>query len=150
MPLPPWARRTLAAAVVALALAGLGWLFRELVLDVYRTATYTEMNAAKVLALVAAGLVLLLALPLAILEGVASRRFRRAERDLRQARPHDAVTPYEGPEGRGLAFEGPEGRALLLRPAGFGGPLVLVFPPPPAPDAAEGALPPADPSTPTG
>lgn len=138
-----WTLRGLAAAagVVAVSLLvwGLASLFRttkEFYDDTYRTATFIGINPPKALALTAVAIVLLVALPLAIADGVSMARFRRAERELREARPLDVVTPYEGPEGDGLLFEGPEGRLLLLRPPGFGKPRPLALPqaePPSAP-----------------
>lgn len=101
----------------------------DLIADTVRTAGYVGLNWPKGLAFFALGVVFLLAFPLAIVDGVSSARFRRAERELREARPADAVHPYEGPEGRGLIFDGPDGRALLLRaPGGLGAPRLLALP----------------------
>jgi hypothetical protein len=54
--------------------------------------------------------------PLALPETRALRAFARREGELRQERPLDAVLPYAGAEGEGVAFDGPAGRLLLLRP----------------------------------
>lgn len=65
--------------------------------------------------------------PLAWAETRAVRRFARREAELRQQRPLDAVTPYEGDDGEGVAFDGPDGRLLLLRPPqGLGAPVEVV------------------------
>lgn len=142
----PAVRAALAAAATALLILlvlGLAitlWGLVELWRDSYRTATFIGMNAPKALAIGAAALILLVAFPLATLDGVASARFRRLERDLRERRPHDAVAPHDGPEGQGLLFDGPTGRVLLLSPpGGFGRPRVVELPPPePAPEAPSG------------
>jgi hypothetical protein len=127
------------AVGLVLALAYLLRTLGDLVADTYRTSTYIGINPPKALAFAALGLILLVALPLAIADGVSSARFRRAERDLRDARPHAAVARYEGPEGRGLLFDAPEGRTLLLRPAGgLGRPRVVPLPADAAPAEAPG------------
>lgn len=82
----------------------------------------------------AAVILIATAVPLAVAEWIAERRFVRKEREMRAARPADAVTAYEGPEGRGFLFDGPDGRMLLLEPAaGIGRPRVVELPPAPAP-----------------
>lgn len=87
------------------------------------------LSATKVFA-IAGILFIAAALALAVLEGLAGRRFKLAERELRAVRPEDAVAPYEGPEGDGLLFEGPDGRLLLLRPrSGLGAPQRVELPP---------------------
>lgn len=131
----------LGVAFASLLAVGLAYLLRtsvDFALDTYRAATYIGVNAPKALAVAALAIVVLLALPLAIADAVSSTLFRRAERELRDARPHAQVGPYEGPEGRGLAFDAPEGRTLLLAPpGGLGAPRTRTLPPvaPPAPPA---------------
>lgn len=72
----------------------------------------------------------LFVVPVALMETRALRAFARLEAQLRADRPGDAVTPYVGEEGEGVAFDGPAGRTLLLRPErGVGAPRVLAFPP---------------------
>lgn len=109
------------------------------------SAFQPPITPTKVLFVVAA-LMMLAAIPLATAEWMAERRFVRAEREMRAARPADAVTHYEGPEGRGYLFDGPSGRALLLEPAaGVGEPRVVELPPVPAdapPPAASEPAPP--------
>ena len=129
------------ASLLVVALAYLMRTFVDLAVDNYRSSTYAGINPPKALAFTALGLIVLVAFPLAILDGVSSARFRRAERDLRETRPDATVSPYEGPEGRGLAFDAPSARVLLLRPpGGIGRPRVLALPPvaaeAPAPDDA--------------
>lgn len=103
------------------------------------TALRPPITATKILIVVAA-LLTFVALPIAILEWRSERAFLRLEREMRAARPADAVTRYDGAEGRGYLFDGAEGRALLLEPqGGIGAPRVVTYPPAPAPDAAEGA-----------
>jgi hypothetical protein len=102
------------ASLLVLALAYLLRTSVDLAQDAYRSMLYVGVNAPKTLAVLALALILLVALPLSIVDAVSSARFRRAERDLRDARPHAQVAPYEGPEGHGLAFDAPEGRTLLL------------------------------------
>lgn len=146
-PLRPGLRVVGAAvgALVASALvAGLAYLMRltvDLGVDNYRALVAVGVNAPKALAVTALAIVLLLAFPLALSDGYSSARFRRAERELREARPDAAVSPYEGPEGRGLAFDSAEGRTLLLRPVGgLGPPRTLVVPlPDPASASGESA-----------
>lgn len=96
-----------------------------------RLAAYGGWNGAK-LAAIGALLLVAIALPLAIAEGRSMRRFRQVEARLRAERPDDLVTPYEGPEGRGVRFEGPGGVLLLLHPpGGLGAPRVVDATPPP-------------------
>ena len=57
----------------------------------------------------------LLVTPLTLVERRSERAFEERADDLRRERPYDAVTPYAGVEGEGLAFDGPQGRVLLLR-----------------------------------
>ena len=103
------------------------------------SAFQPPITPTKVLFVVAAVL-MLSAVPLALAEWRAERRFVRMEREMRAARPADAVTQYEGPEGRGFLFDGPDGRTLLLEPAGgVGEPRVVELPSVPdgATDAAQ-------------
>jgi hypothetical protein len=97
--------------------------------DTVNTVTRPPMTATKILFYVAAALIAA-TFPLALGEGVAERRFKRRERELRAARPADTVTPYAGPEGRGVLVEGPGGRTLLLEAlGGFGHPRLVELPP---------------------
>lgn len=99
------------------------------------SAITPPITPTKILFVVAA-LLMLTSVPIALAEWAAERRFVRLEREMRAARPADAVTEYEGPEGRGYLFDGPAGRTLLLEPAaGVGEPRVVELPPIPA-DAA--------------
>jgi hypothetical protein len=107
--------------------------------DTIDTVTRPPITPTKVLFYVAA-LLVLVALPIAIGEWLGERRFLRLEREMRAARPADAVTVHEGPEGRGFLFDGPGGRTLLIEPAGgLGRPRVIEMPPPPAPPLPEDA-----------
>lgn len=103
--------------------------------DTVNTVTRPPITPTKILFYVSAALIAL-ALPLAIGEWLAERRFVKAERALRAERPADDVTAYEGPEGRGFLFDGPQGRLLLLEPTGgIGRPTTIELPPvPPAPE----------------
>ena len=109
------------------------------------TATRPPITPTKILFVVSA-LLIFTAIPLAIAEWVAERRFVKLEREMRAARPADAVTVYEGPEGRGFLFDGPDGRTLLLEPAaGMGHPRTVDLPPvphqvEPSPSAADGLM----------
>lgn len=79
------------------------------------------MGAAVVLA---AGALLLA--PLSLAERRSRQAFEQRADELRHERPHDAVTPYAGVEGEGLAFDGPQGRVLLLAgDRGVGAPRVV-------------------------
>jgi hypothetical protein len=85
-------------------------------------------------------LFVIVAVPLAALDGRSRARFRNEEASLREAHPSATVRDYAGPEGDGLLFEDASGRTLLLRaPGGLGAPRVVALPPPlpvePAPDA---------------
>lgn len=105
------------------------------------TALKPPITGTKIAFLVAAVLVFG-SLPVAILEWTSERRFLRAERDLRAERPADAVTRYEGPEGRGFLFDGPEGRTLLLEGlGGWGEPRRVELPPVDATITSEGQAP---------
>lgn len=106
--------------------------------DSLDTALRPPITATKVLIVVTA-LLVFSALPLAIAEWRAEKRFVKLEREMRAARPADAVTVYEGPEGRGFLFDGPDGRTLLLEAqGGVGEPTVIELPPvPPAPPQVE-------------
>ncbi|HWH08128.1 MAG TPA: hypothetical protein VNX21_02945, partial [Candidatus Thermoplasmatota archaeon] len=84
------------------------------------------MAAAVVLAIAA-----LLLAPLSLAERRSERAFAARAEELRRERPEDAVTPYAGAEGEGLAFDGPAGRLLLLRgERGLGEPRVVDLPAP--------------------
>lgn len=98
------------------------------------SAIRPPITPTKILFVVAA-LAVFTALPLAIAEWRAERRFVKLERAMRAERPGDAVTSYEGPDGRGYLFDGPNGRTLVLEPAGgVGEPRVVELPPlPPQP-----------------
>lgn len=110
------------------------------------SAIQPPITPTKVLFVVAA-LFVFSAIPLAIAEWLAERRFVRMEREMRAARPADAVTAYDGPEGRGFLFDGPGGRTLLLEAtAGVGEPRVVDMPAPPEPSPTPDA--PAAPPTP--
>lgn len=81
--------------------------------------------------------------PISLLETRSLRAYARLEAELRAQRPEDAVTPYHGAEGDGVAFDGPLGRALLLRAErGIGEPRLVTYPPvteaPPASAVVEG------------
>lgn len=103
-------------------------------------ALMPPITPTKILIVVTAAIVLT-ALPLAILEWRSERAYVKIERDMRAARPADAVTRYEGTEGRGYLFDGPDGRALLLEPAGgIGAPRVVALPPVPLPAAESEAV----------
>lgn len=107
--------------------------------DTIDSVTRPPITPTKVLFYVAA-LLILVAVPIAIAEWRSERRYVRMEREMRAARPADAVTRYEGPDGRGFLFDGPDGRTLLLEPqGGLGRPTVVELPPvpvePPANDA---------------
>lgn len=116
-----------AASVAVARLYGAGGFLRDSV----DTLVRPPFSATKALFYVAA-LLILVALPLGVLEWRAERRFLRRERELRASRPADAVTRYEGPEGRGFLFDGPQGRTLLLEPAGgLGEPRLVELPPTP-------------------
>lgn len=107
--------------------------------DTLDSVTRPPITPTKILFYVAA-LLILVALPLAIAEWASERRYVRAEREMRAARPAAAVTRYEGPDGRGFLFDGPEGRALLLEPrGGIGAPTVVDLPPVPAEPLADDA-----------
>lgn len=100
--------------------------------DTIDSVTRPPITPTKILFYVAAVLILV-ALPLAIAEGWSERRYLRLEREMRATRPADAVTRYEGPDGRGFLFDGPQGRTLLLEPSGgIGAPTVVELPPVPA------------------
>lgn len=87
------------------------------------------ITPTKVLIVITAALVFAM-LPVGIAEWRSERAYVRAEQEMRAARPGDAVTRYEGPEGRGFLFDGPAGRTLLLEPAGgIGQPRTLELPP---------------------
>ncbi|HET6403353.1 MAG TPA: hypothetical protein VFH78_01795 [Candidatus Thermoplasmatota archaeon] len=108
------------------------------------SAIRPPITPTKILFVVAA-LLVFTSVPFALAEWRAERRFVRMERELRAARPGDAVTAYEGPEGRGFLFDGPGGRTLLLEPtAGVGEPRVVELPPLPP----EAAAPPAESAAP--
>ena len=67
--------------------------------------------------------------PLAWLETRSLKAYARREAELHEQRPLDTVTPYEGPEGEGVAFDGADGRLLLLRAdAGMGAPREVFLP----------------------
>lgn len=112
-------------------------------------ALMPPITPTKVLIVVTA-LVVLSALPLAILEWTSERAYLKVEREMRAARVADAVSRYEGPEGRGYLFDGAQGRALLLEPAGgIGAPRVVALPPPPpAPPEPAGDAPSEAPAEP--
>ena len=109
------------------------------------SAIRPPITPTKILFVVAA-IFVVTSIPLALAEWRSERRFLRVEREMRAARPADAVTHYEGPEGRGSLFDGPDGRTLLLEPrAGVGEPRVVELPPvPPEPVSPEPAPPSAD------
>lgn len=121
------------AAGVAATLAAQAVYAREGVIRHYwDTLVNPPLTPTKVLFVVAT-LLALAALPFSILDMLATRRYRRAERRLRDERPADDVRPYEGPEGHGLLFEGAEGSVLLLEPVGgFGHPRLVERAPAPA------------------
>ncbi|GEM_PF-5912176 len=79
-------------------------------------------------------LFIVLAVPLAVMDGRSRARFRAEERRLRDERPGATVREHAGPEGEGLLFEDAAGRVLLLRgPGGFGAPRVVEIPAEPPP-----------------
>ena len=97
--------------------------------DTVNTVTRPPFTATKLLFYLCA-LLVAVALPIGLLEWRAERRFLRLEREMRAARPADAVTAYDGPEGRGFVFDGPSGRTLLLEgEGGVGAPRVVDLPP---------------------
>lgn len=101
--------------------------------DTIDTVTRPPITPTKVL-FYAAALLVAIALPLAIGEWLGERRFLRMEREMRAARPEDAVTAHDGPEGRGFLFDGPSARTLLLEPTGgLGRPRVVDLPAAPSP-----------------
>lgn len=101
------------------------------------SAIQPPITPTKMLFVVAAVL-MFTSVPFAVAEWRAERRFVRLEREMRAARPADAVTEYRGPEGRGYLFDGPTGRTLLLEPtAGVGEPRVVELPAVPTPVGPE-------------
>lgn len=117
--------------------------FLKNTVDTAFRAPYTPTKYLLMLAM----LLPFLALPFGIVEWRAERRYLRQERALRAARPGDAVTAYDGPEGRGVLFDGPSGRTLLLEPAGGWGEPRLVELPPVPPSPPENGLPAEQPTT---
>ena len=95
------------------------------------SAIRPPITPTKILFVVAA-IFVVASIPFALAEWRSERRFLRMEREMRAARPGDAITRYEGPEGRGYLFDGSSGRTLLLEPpAGVGEPRVVELPPVP-------------------
>lgn len=130
-------RRARAVAGWAVAAAAAFWLHQRLYAgsEFYRyhvdMAFSDPVAPTKVLMMVGAGLVAL-ALPLAIADWRAERRYRRAIRETHRRRFLSTYEPYEGPEGAGVLFTGPEGRLLLLKPlGGFGEARAIELPAPP-------------------
>jgi hypothetical protein len=103
--------------------------------DVWRVAFGPPVAWARVLLILAGAFVALALLlaPIAWAETRAAQRYARREEELRRERPDATVTPYDGPEGEGVAFDGPDGRLLLLRPdRGLGFPREVALPATPA------------------
>lgn len=116
---------TLVAVVVGVAMEG-----PDLVRAMKRAVIDPPLNGTTFFFLVGLVLVFLVGLPLAIMDGLASKRFQDAEQRLRKLRPDALVTPYDGPEGKGLRFESPSGVVLLLAPVGGLGQTRMVELPP--------------------
>ena len=108
----------LAGLAAVATIAGVVMQGPALVRSMLKALTGTTLNWPIGLFFFATALILLAALPLAIADGLATKRFRDAEQRLRKLRPEAAVTPYAGPEGDGLKFETTTNVTLLLRPAG--------------------------------
>lgn len=135
----PWGLIAALALVVGAAGYGALWALKDLggvfdygwTLLVRLPPSFAKTMTAIVIVLVlGAGL----ASSLTLWETRSARRYARLEEQLRRERPDDAVTPYSGAEGEGVAFDGPAGRLLLLKPAqGVGAPRTVEVPAPDEP-----------------
>lgn len=132
-------RRARTLARWAIVLAVVFWLHQRLMAKggLYRnsldTAFSDPVTGTKVL-MMASAAIIALALPLALADWRAERRYKRAVEQMRARRWLSSHEPYAGPEGTGALFAGPEGRVLVLRAlGGLGAPRIVELPPEAAP-----------------
>lgn len=130
-------RRARAIARWATVLAVAFWLHHTLKArgGLYRNSidmAFSEPTTATKVLMMAGGALVLVALPLALADWRAERRYKRAVEQMRVRRFLSSYEPYQGQEGSGTLFVGPEGRVLVLRAlGGLGAPRILELNPEP-------------------